>query len=84
MDTISLLGYSATFLSSVGLFPQVVKAMKSKSTDDFSLSMLFVSTLASTTWLLYGISLKEFPIILANAIVLSCWSIIFIYKLKYK
>jgi MtN3 and saliva related transmembrane protein len=83
MDTVNLLGYVATILSSFTFLPQVVDTWKTKSTKDFSRATLIIGFLSSLLWLVYGIMLNAFPIILANLVVMSSWLIILLFKLKY-
>ena len=83
MDKVNLLGYGATILSSFTFLPQVINTWKTRSTKDFSLATLFIGFFASLLWLVYGIMLEAFPIILANLIVMSSWLIILLFKLKY-
>lgn len=84
MEIVNVVGYLATVLSSIGLLPQVIKTVKTRSTKDFSTSMLLLSSTSSVIWLVYGLMLVAIPVILANGIVLSCWFIILYFKLQYK
>lgn len=50
----------------LAVFPQVYKIFKRKSAKDISIltySLLFIATIF---WLLYGIELNNFPILIAN------------------
>ena len=65
---IEIFGYIAGALVTVVLLPQVIKAIKSKSTEGISLYMYIVYVLGIAIWDVYGILLKDLPLILANSI----------------
>jgi MtN3 and saliva related transmembrane protein len=64
--------------------PQAFHTIKTKDTKGISLGMYLVFTFGVVMWLLYGIFLKDIPIIAANTITLVLTAIILVYKLKYK
>jgi MtN3 and saliva related transmembrane protein len=64
--------------------PQAFHTIKTKDTKGISLGMYLVFTFGVVMWLLYGIFLKDVPIIAANTITLVLTAIILVYKLKYK
>jgi MtN3 and saliva related transmembrane protein len=69
---------------SLAYFPQAYKIWKRKSAEDISLAMFGIIFPALVIWLLYGLSINNFPLIIANAIgVIGCGSIILLY-FKYK
>lgn len=84
MELKDTLGYLATILSMISLFPQIYKTYRTKSTKDISATMSVLGIFASLLWLTYGIILKAVPIIIANGIVLFNFSLLFIFKLKYR
>ena len=78
------IGFFAGFCTTVAFFPQAVKVWKTKSTKDISLYMFIIFTIGVLSWLIYGITMYDAPLILANAITLILSIFILIYKLKYK
>jgi MtN3 and saliva related transmembrane protein len=80
----TILGYSAAVLTSLSFLPQVIKLIRHKNTQGVSLLMYSIFSLGILLWLLYGLVLKEWPIILANAFTLACSLIILFYKLRYR
>jgi len=80
----TILGYSAAVLTSLSFLPQVIKLIRFKNTQGISLLMYSFFSLGILLWLLYGILLKEWPIILANIFTLACSLIILFYKLRYR
>lgn len=63
-----MIGYIAGALTTIAFAPQLIKAMKTKSTKDVSLLMLFCSTSGMTLWLVHGIQVNDPAIIAANSI----------------
>jgi MtN3 and saliva related transmembrane protein len=83
MDVIFILGASAAFLTTLGFFPQVIKAHRTKHTKDLSLIMYLFLCAGLILWIAYGLLLKQTPIIAANAVTLVlCLYIVFL-KVKY-
>ena len=62
------IGYFAAFCTTIAFIPQAYKVWKTKSTKDISLSMFIIFTTGVLSWLIYGITIANFPIILANSI----------------
>ena len=78
------IGFFAAFCTTFAFFPQAVKVWKTKGTKDISLYMFIIFTMGVFSWLIYGITISNFPLILANAVTLILSLFILIYKLKYK
>ena len=66
MDYIDVIGLTAGALGGFSLFPQVLKVLRTKSTKDISREMFLLLATSIFLWLIYGILLNNFPIILAN------------------
>ena len=84
MDWVKIVGYLAAAASTIAFLPQAFHTIKTKDTKGISLGMYLVFTFGVVMWLLYGIFLKDIPIIAANTITLVLTAIILVYKLKYK
>ena len=80
----TIIGFSAAFLTTVGLLPQAIKAYKTKQTKDISLYMYLIMVLGISLWLAYGIINSDSPLIAANSVSLVFASFTLILKLKYK
>jgi len=78
------IGFFAAFCTTIAFLPQALKVWKTKSTKDISLYMFIIFTVGVLSWLIYGISISDLPIILANAVTLILSLFILIYKIKYK
>jgi MtN3 and saliva related transmembrane protein len=64
--------------------PQAVKTFRTRDVSGISLSMYGAFTAGVALWLVYGILLKAWPIIIANAITLSLALSILLMKLRYR
>ena len=65
------LGYLAATLTTGALVPQVLQTSRSDDLSGISLGMYGAFTLGVALWLLYGLALGEWPIIIANLITLA-------------
>ncbi len=80
-DIIGLLGGA---LTTVALVPQAVKAWKTKRTKDISFLWALTLTGGVFLWLIYGILINSFPVIIANALTLILAVIVLTLKIKYR
>ena len=80
---IEIIGYAAGFLTTLSFLPQLLKTLRTRSTKDISLGMFLIFVIGISLWLLYGIMLKETPIIIANSATLILAVPILLMKLKY-
>ena len=78
------IGFFAAFCTTIAFLPQAIKVYKTKSTKDISLYMFLIFTIGVLSWLIYGLIINDWPVILANAVTLILSFFILIYKLKYK
>ena len=79
-----LLGYVAAVCTTVAFVPQVIKTYKTKSAGNLSLGMFLFFTCGIILWLIYGIMINEFPIIVANLVTLVLAVVLIYFKLRYK
>jgi MtN3 and saliva related transmembrane protein len=80
MDT---LGYIAGTLTTAAFVPQVLRIWFTKSARDISWTMFIVFTAGVALWLVYGILLGTWPLILANGATLALASAILVLKWRY-
>ena len=83
MELTSVIGLCAGALTTIAFLPQVLKAWKTKSTKDLSLTTFVIFWLGVSLWLVYGILIDDLPIILANSITFLMAMSIVAIKLKY-
>ncbi|HVE00010.1 MAG TPA: SemiSWEET transporter [Cytophagaceae bacterium] len=66
ISPVEMIGYLAAVLTTVAFIPQAVLVYKTKDTRSISLAMFLIFNLGLICWALYGIFLKQLPLILAN------------------
>ncbi len=79
---IEIIGYAAAACTTISFFPQLYLVVKTRDTRSISLSMYLIFTLGILFWLMYGIYITSWPIILANAITFVSAAGILMFKLK--
>lgn len=84
MDFVTVIGLVAGTFTTISFFPQLIRVCKTRSTRDISLWMFLLFTIGVLLWLIYGIYLLQWPVILSNLLTLISAVIILIFKLKYK
>jgi MtN3 and saliva related transmembrane protein len=82
MDPVMLLGYIAGSCTTCSFLPQVFRTWRTKSCHDLSWGMLLIFASGIFFWFIYGILIKEMPIILANAVTLILVLIIVFLKFR--
>lgn len=83
MPLIDMLGYCAAILTTAAFVPQALHTYQTKDVRGISLSMYSAFTLGVALWLVYGLLLGAWPIVIANAITLSLAIAIVVMKLLY-
>jgi MtN3 and saliva related transmembrane protein len=66
-DVITLLGFAAGTVTSVGFIPQLIRGYRTKKLQDISYWMPLVLATGMLLWLLYGIFRSDIAIIVANS-----------------
>lgn len=84
MNWINVVGLIGSFLSSVTFIPQVYKAWQTKSVGDLSLAMLLIVTTSTLIWLVYGVALTLWPVIICNAIIFFLSLLLIYFKFRFK
>ena len=84
MTTTDLLGLVAGMLTTAAFVPQVVKAWRTRSTHDISLWMFALFNTGLVLWLVYGVLIGSWPIVVSNIITLALALTILYFKLRYK
>ena len=76
-------GYVAATLTTAAFVPQAFKTIRSKDTRSISLGMYVVFTIGVAFWLVYGIALHSWPMILSNIVTFGLSATILAMKLKH-
>ncbi len=84
MNYIDIIGLVAAVCTSISFLPQAIKTIRTRDTSAISLSMYCVFTGGTLLWLIYGVLIGSYPVMLANLITIVLAGIILVYKVKYK
>ncbi|MBC7081444.1 MAG: SemiSWEET transporter [Thermoplasmatales archaeon] len=79
----TIIGLFAALFTTISFIPQVIKTYKLRRAEDISLAMYVLFCTGIFLWLIYGLIIRNLPIILANSITLSLSSIVLFFKIKY-
>lgn len=77
------IGFAAGFLTSVNLFPQIVRSVKTKSVGDVSLWMLLIYDAGLGLWVLYGLLIQRLPIVVMDGTAFLASLIMTYIKLRF-
>jgi MtN3 and saliva related transmembrane protein len=79
----AILGLVAGAITTGSLVPQVIRVFQLKSARDVSLLFTVLLLVGDAAWLVYGILLKELPLILWNILAVAFMSVLLYGKVKY-
>lgn len=79
---IDALGYAAATLTTVSFVPQAMKTLRSGDTSGISLRMYLLFTSGVALWGVYGVLLRDGPLIVSNAITVVSAGLILERKLR--
>ncbi|HRK56759.1 MAG TPA: SemiSWEET transporter [Burkholderiaceae bacterium] len=80
MTATDLVGTAAAILTTIAFIPQAWLIVKTRCTEGVSLGTYSIFTVGVALWLLYGVLLGAWPIVVANAITLSLSAFILFMK----
>jgi len=83
MIAVDWIGSAAAALTTTSFIPQAVRIIRTRHTKDISLGMYAMFTLGVTLWLVYGIQLYSWPIIVANAVTLLLAGAVLAMKIRF-
>lgn len=83
MDS-DLLGYIAAGLTTASFVPQAWKVIRTRETHALSLAMYVMFSSGVALWLLYGLLLESWPLIVANCVTLALALTILVMKILEK
>ena len=79
----TIIGTVAGTLTTTAYLPQVVKVWRSRSAGDISLQMYILTVTGACLWVIYGLMLMQWPVIIANAASLLFTATILFFKLRF-
>ena len=78
-----IVGYIAAVLTTASFVPQAWLSFKTRDVSGVSLGMYSAFTLGVALWLIYGLLLSAWPIVIANIVTLALALMILSMKLIY-
>ncbi|WP_027126435.1 SemiSWEET family sugar transporter [Gelidibacter mesophilus] len=86
MNFEEIIGILAGVFTTLGVLPQIIKAIRTKKVNDVSPLMFIVLCLGVGFWIVYGILKMDWPIILTNSIsfILNAIMLYIIFSQKEK
>lgn len=83
MPVQSIFGFIAFFTSVIGLLPQIIKSLKTRSTADISMAMLINYLICSFAWIVYGSYTDSLFVLYSNVLGLMTSVLLIYLKLSY-
>lgn len=84
MSTTDLIGYFSAFLTTFAFVPQAYHSWKTRDLSGVSLPMYSIFSLGVLGWIVYGVLIASWPIIVANSVTLVlAWAVLCL-KLKHR
>ncbi|KTC80598.1 SemiSWEET family sugar transporter [Legionella cherrii] len=83
MSIVMFSGVIAFITSFIGLLPQIIKSLKTRSTQDLSMIMLINYLVCSVAWIIYGSSTDSFFVISSNVVGLIVSVLLIFLKRHY-
>ena len=79
---IEIIGYCAAFLTTIAFLPQAIQSWRTRDLSGISLGMYGLFTVGVGLWLIYGLIIEKWPLILANALTFALALSILLLKLR--
>ncbi|MDR0299107.1 MAG: SemiSWEET transporter [Streptococcaceae bacterium] len=81
---VTVIGLLASFLTTASFLPQAFYVIRTKDTKSLSLPMYIMFVVGVMSWCIYGLFLRDFPLIFANVVTGIFAGIILFYKIREK
>ena len=81
---IDVIGSVAAVLTTASFIPQAWQTFKTRDVTGISLGMYSVFTVGVALWLVFGILMQSWPLMIANGITLMLAAAILAMKLRYR
>ncbi|QWE17937.1 SemiSWEET transporter [Polynucleobacter corsicus] len=78
------IGYCAAFLTTIAFLPQAIQSWRTRDLSGISVGMYSLFTAGVGLWLIYGLIIEKWPLILANALTFALALSILVLKLRSK
>ena len=84
MTLTDIVGFLAAVLTTAAFVPQAWHTFTTRDVSGISLGMYSVFTAGVACWLVYGLLLGAWPIVIANCVTLALAAGILVMKLRYR
>jgi MtN3 and saliva related transmembrane protein len=84
MTLIDLIGFAAGALTPIAFIPHALHTWRLRSAHGLSLGMYAVFTSGVVLWLIYGVLIGSWPIIIANVITVALAATILVMVIRYR
>ena len=84
MNIVTSVGLIAGAITSLAAVPQVVRTYRTRHARDLSIWQPVLLVIGMLLWLIYGIFLRDLPLILANAFSILCYALLIFMKIYFK
>ena len=78
-----IIGALAATLTTAAFVPQVLQTWRTRDVSGISLGMYSAFTVGVALWLVYGVLVKAWPIIIANVITTTLASVVLVLKIRH-
>jgi len=79
---IEIIGYCAAFLTTIAFLPQAIQSWRTRDLSGISVGMYSLFTIGLGLWLIYGLIIEKWPLIVANALTFALALSILVLKLR--
>lgn len=79
---IEYVGYAAATLTTASFFVQAMKSFKSRDLSGISLGMYAMFTVGVAFWLVYGLLIEKWPLIVTNVLTLAFAASVLTLKIR--
>ncbi len=81
METVEIVGWLASICMVLGYLPQAYVTIKTRQTDDIAMATFVMMGLGGFFFIIQGIMLDNWPLVVTNIITMSCSVTIFGIKI---
>lgn len=82
--SVEILGYLAAALGTVSWLPQTIKTWRTRAVADLSFWALVLVFATVSAWLLYGLLIMNWPLIVANVICVILVGLLLVAKVRFQ
>lgn len=84
MPLSEIIGFMAAVLTTASFVPQAWHTFRTRDVRGISLGMYSAFTAGVACWLVYGLLLRAWPIVIANVVTLALAGAILVMKLRFR